>query len=346
MKRASKVPSATPQEDRRGRSRPPLERMLRIHQALAAGGFPNATALSQSLEVCAKSIHRDLEFMRDRLGLPIEYEPTKRGYRYTEEVRSFPTLQISEGELFALMVAEKALQQYRGTPFEKPLMSAFQKMADALPEAVSLNLDEWGKAISFRTSAEPLVNAHVFARVAEAVTHRKRIAVAYRKPGARETEERVVDPLHVANINGEWYLFAFDHLRKDLRTFSPARIQEIRETGETFERPEKFSLEHRLRGSFGVHSADGDYRVLLRAGPDIADYLREKKWHASQQIHPRNDGGLDLSMRLSSLIEIERWILGWGGRVQVIEPPELRSLIAAAARRLLNAPPEKPSQRL
>ena len=68
----------------------------------------------------AKTVHRDMEFMRDRLGLPIEYDAARPGYYYTQEVSGFPSLQITEGELFALLVAEKALQQYRGTNFENP----------------------------------------------------------------------------------------------------------------------------------------------------------------------------------------------------------------------------------
>ena len=51
-------------------SRPPLERMLRIHQALQSGKFPNASTLAREIEVATKTIHRDIEFMRDRLGLP------------------------------------------------------------------------------------------------------------------------------------------------------------------------------------------------------------------------------------------------------------------------------------
>ncbi len=111
--------------------------MMRIHQAIAAGKYPNATTLAADIEAVTKTIHRDIEFMRDRLGLPIEYDGRRFGYHYTEEVSSFPTLQITEGELVALLIAEKALQQYRGTPFEKPLLSAFQKMESSLPDSVS-----------------------------------------------------------------------------------------------------------------------------------------------------------------------------------------------------------------
>src|ERR1043166_4637711 len=103
-------------------TRPPVERMLRIHQVLQSGKFPNARILAEEMEVSTKSIHRDIEFMRDRMGLPLEFDPGHQGYHYTQEVSSFPTLQVTEGELFALLVAEKALQQYRGTTFEKPLV--------------------------------------------------------------------------------------------------------------------------------------------------------------------------------------------------------------------------------
>ena len=96
--------------------------MLRIHQSLQSGKFPNGTILAAELEVSVKSIQRDLDFMRDRLALPIAYDPKHRGFRYTSEVTSFPTMHITEGELVALVIAEKALEQYRGTQFEKPLL--------------------------------------------------------------------------------------------------------------------------------------------------------------------------------------------------------------------------------
>src|SRR5205809_3690831 len=162
-------------------SRPPLERMLRIHQAIQSGNYPNSSKLARELEVSTKSIHRDIEFMRDRLGLPLEYEAGHFGYHYTQEVSAFPTLQITEGELFALLVAEKALQQYRGTTFEKPLLSAFKKMAVSLPDTISLNLADWEQTISFRTSAESILNLEVFDTLAKATAQHRQLELTYRK---------------------------------------------------------------------------------------------------------------------------------------------------------------------
>jgi proteasome accessory factor B len=268
----------------------------------------------------------------------VEYDSTRFGYHYTEEVSAFPNIQITEGELFALIVAEKALQQYRGTSFEKPILSAIRKMEQSLPDTISLNLADIEQTISFRTRAEPILNLEIFDTLARAAAHRQQIELAYRKPGRKEAETRLVDPYHLANINGEWYLFAYDHARKDIRTFVPARVQSVKLTGQTFERPQKFSLEKRLRDSFGVHSGEGEYEVVIRFNARAADYVREKKWHESQQLRELKGGGVELKLKLSSLMEIERWVLSWGGDAQVLKPCELVEAVRKSAEAILKQP--------
>ena len=323
-------------ETKQSHARLPLERMLRIHQALQAGKFPNASRIAREIEVSTKTIHRDIEFMRDRLNLPIEFDYFHKGFYYTAEVSAFPTMQITEGEIFALVVAEKALQQYRGTSFEKPLLSAIRKMEQALPDTISLNLADIEQTISFRTRAEPILNLQIFDALAKAVAQRQQLMLQYRKPG-QPVEPRLVDAYHLANINGEWFLFAYDHARKDLRTFVPARIQSAKPTGKIFQRTEKFSLEKRLRDSFGVHAGEGKFNVVLRFTPRAADYIREKKWHSSQTLRELSDGGAELKMTLSSLAEVQRWVLSWAGEATVLQPPELAESVRAAAKKILNA---------
>jgi proteasome accessory factor B len=315
--------------------------MLRIHQAVQSGSYPNASTLARSLEVSTKSIHRDIEFMRDRLELPIEYDGVRFGYHYTEEVSAFPTVQITEGELFALIVAEKALQQYRGTNFEKPLLSAIKKMEQSLPDTISLNLSEVEQTISFRTRAEPILNLGIFDALAKATAQRQQLELTYRKPGSRQTEQRLIDPYHLANINGEWFLFAYDAARKDIRTFVPARVKAVKATGKTFERAQKFSLERRLRDSFGVHSGQGEFDIVIRFDESVADYIREKRWHESQQLRELKGGAVELRLKLSSLAEVERWVLSWGGNAVVVKPSELASAVREAAGKILHRTPSK-----
>jgi proteasome accessory factor B len=273
--------------------------------------------------------------MRDRLGLPIEWDGARNGYCYRAPVTNFPTMQFTEGELVALVVAEKALQQYRGTSFEKPLLSAVRKMEESLPDTISLSLSDIDQTISFRTSAEQILDLENFDALAKATASQNQIEFAYRKPGQEQTEQRRVDPYHLANINGEWYLFAYDHLRKDIRTFAPARIKAIKQTGKTFSRVAGFSLEQRLRDSFGVHSGNDKYEVVIRFSEKTADYIREKRWHDSQELKELKGRGVELRMKLSSLAEVERWVLSWGGNATVVKPRELANSIRDAAKRIL-----------
>jgi proteasome accessory factor B len=141
----------------------------------------------------------------------------------------------------------------------------------------------------------------------------------------------------LANINGEWFLFAYDHLRQDIRTFAPSRIKSLEPTGRTFARPHSFSLEQRLRDSFGVQSGKGRFEVTLHFKPQVADYIREKKWHDSQQLRELPNGAVELHLQLSSLAEIERWVLSWGGNARVVKPPELADEVRRAAKRILDS---------
>jgi len=309
--------------------------MMHIHRAMQGRSYPNASSLAHDLEVSTKSIHRDLEFMRDRMDLPVAYDAARRGYYYSEEVSAFPTLQMTEGELCALLIAEKAVQQYRGTNFEKPLISAFRKLAASLPDTVTVSLADWEETISFRTSAEPILDLEIFDTLARATADRDQLRITYRRPGQQETVVRLVDPYHLANINGEWFLFGHCHLRKDIRTFVPARMSKVERTGKQFIRPRRFSLKNRLSDSFGVIAGEGLFTVAIRFDRWAADYIREKKWHASQRLTELPGGGVQLDLKLSSLTEIQRWVLGWGGHARVVSPPELEEGVRQAAEKIL-----------
>ena len=112
-------------------------------------------------------------------------------------------------------------------------------------------------------------------------------------------------------------------------------IQAVEPTGKTFERPRKFSLEKRLKDSFGVHSGQGEFDVVIRFNELVAEYIREKRWHDSQQLRELKDGGVELRLKLSSLVEIERWVLSWGGDAVVIKPFELLESVRLSAKKIL-----------
>ena len=303
-----------------GHSRPPLERMQRLHDLLSNEQPVNCQQLGKDFEVSYKTIQRDLDFMRDRLGLPIEYDATRYSFRYTEKVEAFPLLQVSEGEILALFVAQKVLAQYHGTPFEKTLGSAFQKLTGALKETVSFDLGEWGSDYSFRVTGASAADLEVFRLLARAIVQRQEISFSYQPLRAAAPETRTVHPYHLANIDNAWYLLAHDPQRAQIRTFALPRIQKPSLTKKIFDRPRGFSAEKELKGGFGVFAGTGKHLVKVRFDSFAARLVRERDWHPSQKIRDVKEGGIELEMTLGALEEIERWILSWGDHARVLSP--------------------------
>ena len=308
-------------------SRPPLERMLKIHDELRRGALTNCTKLMNTLEVSRKTIVRDIAFMRDRLELPIEFDTRLQAYRYTQPVTSFPTVNVTEGELLALLVAQRALQQYRGTPFHRQLEIAFEKLARGLRDQISFSPADELSAVSFKNIGLGKTDLAVFNALSRAVLRQEEIAFNYRKPEDSKKSPRRVRPYHLANRENSWYLIGFDLQSEALRTFALPRIAEVVVSKQTFVRPVQFSPEKFFANALGVVGGTGDYRVVIRFEAAVAERVREREWHESQEMRELPGGRLELRLRLGALNEVEQWILGWGAAAEVIAPTELRSRI-------------------
>ena len=237
--------------------------------------------------------------------------------------------------MVALFVAERALRQYRGTPYEADLARAFGKIADSLPEPISLDLSKLERMHSFHTSAVTLHDLERFQQLAAAVLRHRRLRLTYWTASRDEVTQREVDPYHLANIDGDWFLVAFCHLREEVRMFAPARIRQLEETGAAFEPPAEFSIAQFLDGTFRVvrESAEARHHVRLRFNRHAARWVREKVWHATQSLTETEDG-LELTMCVSSLIEVRRWVLSFGADCEVLAPDELRQAVGDEATRL------------
>jgi len=320
-------------------TRVPLQRMVvireRIAEGMRRGVLVNCSALADEFEVDRKTVQRDVDCLRYDWDLPIAYDAVEHGFYFSKAVEDLPLFQPSLGELLALFVAEKALGPLRGTPFEAKVRSGLQKLAAQMGEEVTVTWRELDEAFSFRQSGVAKPDAAVFESLTVAVREFREVTFEYRKLGSAGPESRRVRPYRIAHIDGQWYVFGHDVGREALRRFVLGRISGLKRTPVSFTVPEEFSLAEELRESFGVFSSDGrKHAVRLRFDAFAAQLVREREWHASQEIRERADGGLELRMVLGSLPEVERWVLGWGARVKVLAPKALRDAVAATVREM------------
>ena len=320
-------------------SRPPIARMLRIHEELQDGHLTNGSKLAAKLEVSTKTIMRDLAFMRDQLDLPLDYDAQTYSWRYAYPVKAFPTVQVSEGELLALLVAQKALEQYKGTPYHDQLAHAFEKLSSGLSDRVSFSASSSLGSVSFHHLGLSKADLKDFASLSRAVMQSLEVEFDYTKPNSKP-EKRRVQPYHLANRDNSWYLVAYDLSRKDLRNFAVVRMRAVSVTSKTFAKPADFSPEAHFGKSFGAYVGKGDHKVVVCFKREVTGLIKERLWHETLETRDLPDGRLEFTLRLDSLEEIQRWILGWGEMAEVVEPRELKDRVrrtAEAVRRLYRA---------
>jgi len=309
-------------------TQPQLTRIHALVKRIQKGDFPSQKILAKEWEKNPRTIQRDMDYMRDFLGLPLAYDENKYGYYFTEPVSRFPMVSVSERELVSVFVAQKALRLYHGTPFERPLKAAFEKLVGGLKGEISVAWADLDSAISFRGIEANPSDAKVFQELSGAVRTRNEIEFEYRKLGEGgapgKSELRRVQPYHLGCVANQWYLFGYDLARKDMRKFVPARMSNVRVVEQRFERPENFSVDKILKGSFTIYSG-GREVMPMRIWFDswAGQLVKERKWHRSQKVRDLKNGEVEMTLELSSFVEIVPWILGWGNHARALAPKGL-----------------------
>jgi len=315
--------------------------MMQIHERIKAGKYPNCVKLARELEVSKRTIIRDMDFMRDRLHLPTQFDSGRNGFYYTKQVNQFPTIAITESEMFALLVAHKAIAQYHGTPFQRPLEAAFRKLTGALDSSTGFTLGALDKGVSFRPFAPDDTDLQVFEVLSQGIRESKVVRFSYKNLGASEFKPRKVAPYHLACIDNRWYLFAHDLDKKAFRCFVLARMKGPKLTAARFSKPRTFDANEYLKNTFVAFTGPDDYQVVVEFDAWATDLVRGRTWHATQEFIELPSGCSRLTMRLNSIEEMERFVLGWGTHATVIKPDVLVERIRKVAESITSKYPSR-----
>ncbi len=310
-----------------------LQRVLWIHERLGNQRPATSASLARELDASARTIKRDIEFMRDQLGAPIEWDGSAHTYAYTRPCDILPLLRIDASEALALAVAGRTFAAWHGTSLGRALTAALDKIAGVVGGAVSLPATEIIDLVSQPDDPAAATELRWFTTVLETIRRRRTLQIVYQKPRAGSPPEtRLVHPLHLACLDHRWVLIAHDSSRRAPRNFLLCRIRGAKATTGTFTPPAGFNLPAYLRGSLGRFTGDSEEtEVRLAFAADLAPYLRERPWHASQVIADRPDGAIEVTLRLNNLTDLRRHILACGRHIEVLAPTELREVIHAEA---------------
>lgn len=300
--------------------KPQYKRMLFIDMKVREGGYPNCSTLSDEWEVSSKTIQRDIDYMKYELNAPIEYDPKRHGYYYTEESYRMPAITISESDLFSVCIAERALKQFEHTPLYSKLVNVFNRIEDSLPSSTTVNPAWIDDRIFFFSEPSTMIDTTIWETVANAIRENRRLSISHSSPSGSEETTRTLDPYHLVNFKGEWYLSCYCHLREAIRTFALSRISSANIMNETFTMPASFGREQMFGDPFGIIWNAETHLVKIRFSKKTAPYIEERTWHPGQKVSSRTDGSVILEFETNHLNEVKDWVLSWGPGAEVLKP--------------------------
>jgi len=312
-----------------------FRRLMALHEAIRSGKYPNCLSFSMDYEVAQKTIQRDIDFLRDTLNAPIEFNRQKNGFYYRDATWFLPSIVLSEGELMALLIASKSLEQYRGTPVAREIKRVFEKISNLLPEKISIPPEYLFSHFTFTGPPSKPVDEKVWIAVIRGLLNQKTIRIKYQAFDVSAPKQYQMDPYHVANLRGEWYVFGHSHLSDKLTPFAMARIKAAVVTDKPFSIPANFNPKKMFDATFSRFTllpGQKAHMVRLRFDKEVTSWIMDKEWHPKQKVTRLANGDIELKFPAAGLMEVQHWVLAWGRYVKVLAPAELKKAVAEEIR--------------
>jgi predicted DNA-binding transcriptional regulator YafY len=287
--------------------------------------------LASRTGVTTRTIRRDLEALQTA-GFPL-YDETHDGKKYwTLEQKAFKRLDdtgFTLAELSALYFSRTLVECLAGTPFQRDVRSAFDKLSAALTPGMRGFLDRMPLVMQAKPdpgaqATEPRTKE--VAQLVEATIQQRRVTMRYHSFSSNREKSYILEPYRLLFGQGGLYVIGMVPEYGELRTFAVDRIEQVSLTEDRFEPLEL--PDDAFAHSLGVNQGTPE-KIEILIAPKLARYVRERIWHPSQTIEDQADGSIRVTLNVVNDWALKSWILGFGGLARVIVPEELAAELKA-----------------
>jgi predicted DNA-binding transcriptional regulator YafY len=302
-----------------------------------ARGHISLQALMGELEVSRATLKRDLEYLRSRMGAPIEYDAFVGGYRfgaaYAGPKHELPGLWFDESELYSLLTAQQLLSSLDSdgllSRHLQPLLDRIHHLlASGQGEGAATTLMRRVKIVSAMHRPVP---SRFFERVSVALLSRRRLHLRYLTRARREVTERDVSPQRLVHYRSTWYLDAWCHRAKALRRFALDAFEEAALLDEAAKEVPLKEVAKAMDAGYGIFAGARRQWAVLCFDAQAAQWASREEWHPDQRGTFSADGSYELRLPFVDANELAMDVLRQGEQVKVLAPAEL---VDAVARRL------------
>ena len=309
-----------------------IHRLLKLIGLLQAGRGYNTEALAKACQVSRRTIFRDLELLRES-GLPLRFDEVDSRYRIPGPAY-LPPLNFTgrRGPFLDRVVPRVGAQPRAAVP--RSGRSAAIKIESNLPVQLRDHVRQIAGAMEIHASpANPLNGqAQIYQQLLTAISQRQCARIYYHSLAERQDICTRLSPYRLLFSRRSWYVIGRSSLHRATRTFNVSRISNFELLEDRYCIPRGFSIERHLGNAWHLIPERGpDQDVLIRFSPMVAENVAEVVWHKTQRVKFNEDGSLDFRVTVSGLNEISWWILGYADHAVVIEPAELRQIVARRA---------------
>ena len=303
-----------------------MERIVWFDRQIREQRFPNARSMAVRFEVSTKTAQRTINFLRDRLHAPLEYDPHQRGFFYQNPNFVLSVARFNEEDILVLLLARKLLSSSIGGAVGTAMKGLGRSLAGAL-EGRGLTLQRMEDGFSAHWHGHSPAPAEIFRQVSSALLENRRICFFYRTAAMDSGVQRTVQPHHLQHYMGSWMLIAWCELREGWRKFYLSRMDAVRIQDTTFVPRPRLEWAHHVEGAFGIYQGKKTREVRLVFSPFMARYIQEQIWHPEQSTILQADGHLELRFPVADYREVFWKILQYGSHVRVLEPLELQEQV-------------------
>ena len=309
-------------------------RLFKIEQAIQNNHYPNVDTLVKKLEVSRRTILRDIDELKIYYNAPIAYDAIKKGYYYTDNTYFVKNMMLTESEIFAVTGILPLMERYNNTPLKKTINKVYETLSQMLPSQVEVQ-GSFMNDVEFIADPIPAIEEEVFNAVFKATKLHLVLKFDYRSISATEHKPHELYPYKIYSQKGDWYVLGFSPKHNSFATFTLARMKNI-VLGDAFEFDTNYQEKVHIDPNFGIWNNDTPpEKVELLFDKSINTYILERTWHKNQERHQNEDGSVYLSFTSNQDQETLFWVMKFGSKVKVLNPPSLKEKIVEELKKSL-----------
>jgi predicted DNA-binding transcriptional regulator YafY len=278
----------------------------------------------QKLEISLATLKRDLSKLRDRLNFPVVFDRDLGGYRLdiTDTRQELPGLWFSQDEVLALLTIQNMLEQLE-PGLLGPKLKPLQKRLDEMLIGQGMSAETLSQRVRVVHAGKRRLKLKCFELVAKATLERKQTKIQHFNRQTGKTVERIISPQQLVHYRDNWYVDAWCHLRKEVRSFAIDAIVECEQLNIDAKELDAEQLRTSMQSGYGIFGGTLKGWAKLKFGPERARWVKHEEWHPNQKGHEEPDGSYVLEIPYSDERELVGDILKFGADVQVISPSNL-----------------------